>query len=108
VAPGCSETEVGETATATAEVGAVSVAVATVNVTKLDCAPELVLSMLIAAVPERAMSALKIVAVAWFPLITFVGRWAPFHSKTHLPVKFDPYTVRLKLGLPATAPAGES
>jgi len=47
------------------------------------------------------------VAVNWFALPNVVVNGEPFHSTTDVGTKFEPETVRMKLGPPMAADAGE-
>lgn len=58
--------------------------------------------------PTLARSVAERVTVALIELTTWVGRWAPFHSTTHLGQKLRPLTRKVKPALPAVACAGES
>ena len=59
-------------------------------------------------VPATAMSAAVIAAVSWLELTNVVVRLLPSHRTVAPLAKFEPVTVRVKAGPPATAELGDS
>jgi hypothetical protein len=60
------------------------------------------------AAPADAISLAGIEAVNFETLVTLVERSDPFHCTVELDKKFDPVTVKVKAGSPATAELGVS
>src|SRR5450432_3200077 len=79
-----------------------------VNVAALEMPPPGGLTTVTLGVPMAAIQAAETWAVSFAALTYVVGKAAPFHSTTEVPMKLLPLTVSVKAAPPAVALLGDS